>query len=142
VWCFGLFWALTLICFPGYSRVGAVQRLCRPEFLTCNFVCRAMPSREQDSFFSFVTSIEFFHHQWLLVAISSSSGCTARTASPSLARVPSVGRSDSRAPLELAWICCAAHRARRFSSHFAGTGSQRLFRFLAAASKIFVCHSI
>jgi hypothetical protein len=46
---------------------------------------------------------------------------------------------DSRAQLELAWICCAIHRACQFSSRFAGAGSQRLFWFLAATSKIFVC---
>jgi hypothetical protein len=52
VWCFGLFWALALLCFPGCSCVGAAQRLCRQEFFANDFVCRATPSHAQDSVFS------------------------------------------------------------------------------------------
>ncbi len=37
MWCFGLLWALVLHCFPGCSRAGAAQRLCRPEFLRLRF---------------------------------------------------------------------------------------------------------
>jgi hypothetical protein len=32
-----LLWALVLHCFPGCSRAGAAQRLCRPEFLSLRF---------------------------------------------------------------------------------------------------------
>jgi hypothetical protein len=37
VWCFGLFWALVLHCFPGCSSAGVVQRLCCLEFLHLRF---------------------------------------------------------------------------------------------------------
>jgi hypothetical protein len=37
LWCFGLFWAMVLHCFPGCSCAGAVQRLCHLEFLHLRF---------------------------------------------------------------------------------------------------------